>query len=243
MWAVGCSMLTCGLLAFALTFATVNGRTYNLQTQGAVPNDPTLATANKNGAVFNSTLDLLVDGDTIVIPTGTFHMQGGIMSQNKVRISLEAVWLWSCAGGVCMACVWLVCITSTPIGLLPSLKVVDCLPFPYMMLPYQYQHQHSTSFSPTQAGITLMFDGTVVLADDIDAWPRSGEFGRGGGVRGVDWGDGVTAGCVCVVFGALQLLSTPLSPSPPPPSLPPPCRPFDQGTPRSCPRVHEVFKL
>ena len=90
--------------------ATVyGGRKYDLLIEGATPDDDSLATANHNGHVFNATLDLMADGDTLVIPNHTFHMQGGIMSQNK-------------------------------------------------------------------AHITLIFDGTLVVSDDIDAWPRHGKL-------------------------------------------------------------------
>jgi len=98
---------TSSVLVAALVLVA-EARIYNLQTDaGALPNDASLTACNTNGAAFNATLAKMVAGDVLVIPNGSFYMQGGIKAS--------------------------------------GLK-----------------------------GITISFDGTVILNDDIKHWPRHG---------------------------------------------------------------------
>ena len=72
-------MLTCLLFAFA---GVATGKVVDFEQAGAVPDDDSLATAVKNGGIFNTSLLSLAEGDTLLFPNKTFHLMGGI----KVRI-------------------------------------------------------------------------------------------------------------------------------------------------------------
>ena len=55
----------------------IQAKVFDLEEEGAVPNDSSLATCWKNGGVFNDTLSRLQSGDTVVLPNATFYMMGG----------------------------------------------------------------------------------------------------------------------------------------------------------------------
>lgn len=55
-----------------------------------VPNDSSLATAWKNGAILNATLNVLRPGDEFIIPAdNTFHLVGGIIAKDISDVILH----------------------------------------------------------------------------------------------------------------------------------------------------------
>ncbi len=66
-------------------------RVYDLVADGgAVPDDDSLAAAQRNGAAFNASLGRLRPGDTLVVPANrTLHVMGGIRARDKVNVTLS----------------------------------------------------------------------------------------------------------------------------------------------------------
>jgi hypothetical protein len=72
-----------GLLAAAATVI-------NFETDaGAIPNDTSLSTSWKNGALLNFSLAALRPGDTLLIPNATFHVMGGCIVSNLTHAVLQ----------------------------------------------------------------------------------------------------------------------------------------------------------
>ena len=70
----------------AAATSTAVGRTIDFQAIGGIPDDNTNATWWSNGALLNSTLGSLKEGDTLVIPNRTFHIMGGIHVENLIGV-------------------------------------------------------------------------------------------------------------------------------------------------------------
>tara|TARA_B110000091_G_C13754831_1_gene449404 strand:+ start:60 stop:1445 length:1386 start_codon:yes stop_codon:yes gene_type:complete len=77
------------LFHLAPLFTPTLAKTYTLLDFGAIEGDASLATAQKNGAAFNTSFEALNSGDVLVLPKGTFHVMGGIQARNKENITLS----------------------------------------------------------------------------------------------------------------------------------------------------------
>lgn len=75
----------------------VASKIINFEDAGAIPFNPTLATAWKNGGLMNTTLAQLLPGDIFIIPNRTFHIMGGIKAKNltHVIILIEGTLIYS----------------------------------------------------------------------------------------------------------------------------------------------------
>jgi len=76
------------LLTAIVLLAVVRCVIINFLDKGAIPDDSSLNTAWRNGALLNSTLFSLVPGDVLLIPNKTFHLIGGITAVNLNSVTL-----------------------------------------------------------------------------------------------------------------------------------------------------------
>jgi len=75
---------------FALLFSAALARVIDFEKDGlAVPEDKSLATAWKNGAILNATLRSLKPHDILVIPNKTYHVMGGIKVSNLTDVIFQ----------------------------------------------------------------------------------------------------------------------------------------------------------
>ena len=63
---------------------TIYGKVINFIDIGGIPNDSTSTTEWHNGALLNTTLNNLQEGDVFIVPNTTFHTMGGILVNNKL---------------------------------------------------------------------------------------------------------------------------------------------------------------
>ena len=69
----------------------------NFEMIGGIPDDMSEDTAWLNGDLMNKTLEILMSGDTFIIPNKTFKMMGGIEARNlnSVTIQIDGTILFS----------------------------------------------------------------------------------------------------------------------------------------------------
>lgn len=67
----------------------VHGGWIDFEAIGAVPNDPSLSTANANARLFNDTLNALKPGDTFFVANKTYWLNGGIKADGLYNVTLQ----------------------------------------------------------------------------------------------------------------------------------------------------------
>ena len=77
-------MILCLLLA-----ATASATVFNFDAVGGKADDHSLATAQHNGGLLNSTLALMAPGDELFMPNKSYHMMGGVVANNLRDVTIH----------------------------------------------------------------------------------------------------------------------------------------------------------
>merc|ERR1711934_660023 len=83
------SSLTSSALLAVFAFAGATGKLVNFESAGAIPNDDSWDTVIKNGQLLNSTLNSLAEGDVFLVPSETYYLMGGIVSQDLSSVVIQ----------------------------------------------------------------------------------------------------------------------------------------------------------
>mmetsp|Transcript_9931 Transcript_9931/g.14963 ORF Transcript_9931/g.14963 Transcript_9931/m.14963 type:complete len:427 (+) Transcript_9931:42-1322(+) len=74
---------------FILFITGIFSRTIDFEEIGGVPNDDSIETVWSNGALINTTLNSLLPGDTLIFPSKTFYVMGGIKANGISDVTLQ----------------------------------------------------------------------------------------------------------------------------------------------------------